>query len=278
VFNVVRNLTMKTNILLFLILATISCSSLGSGRCKVPQELLKEISSATQNENFSEEDFYRVNNLLFEYEASDSLISLYTCDEYKKNISTFFNSPDSNKRVLSYRLIGVAKDTNYNVELIHRINSNENSLLKTWSTTALMANKARNSSDHLFKLFSTYPDGLPVNILINMFISYDSISVKKTGWKFIDSKIRNEQILAIQTLSSFESDKKLQSKLLQFLSSWEMESKGWVISSIAQQRMADLKPILEKYLNNEDLKEVIIRALESSPSLTDNEFAKKLNH
>jgi len=274
--NVVRNLKMKTLMLLSLYLLISSCFFNNGQDCNIPEELKLEIIAASRNDSFTEEDFYRVNNMLFEYEAKDSLTNLINCSEYQKTITAFFNSPKSEKRVLGYRLIGVAVDSRFNVERINRINSDENTFLKTWSSSALMANKAPNSSDHLFKLFSSYPQGLPVDILINKYVTYDSTSVKKTGWKFIDSKNRNEQILAIQTLSNFEVDKKLQEKLKEFLSSWDTESKGWVISSMAQQRMGNLKSILQEFVANKNLKQVIIMALENSPTLSDNQFAKQL--
>ncbi len=244
--------------------------------CQIPNLLDKEIFEASNNEKFVEEDFYRINNLLFEYEAKDSLKNLNKCSSYFKNIEKLFNSETTEKRVLAYRLIGVANDSTFNNELIHRINSNESSLLKTWSTTALMANNCGKASDDLFVLFSSFPKGLPVDILINMYIKYDTNAVKKTCWKFIDSENKNQQILAIQCLANFEKDEKLQAKLIEFLNSWDNNSKGWVISSISMQKMENLKPILEKYSEVEDLKDVIIRALENSPTKTDNKFAKQL--
>ena len=71
-------------------------------------------------------------------------------------------------------------------------------------------------------------------------------------------------------------DEKLQAKLIEFLNSWDNNSKGWVISSISMQKMENLKPILEKYSEVENLKNVIIGALENSPTKTDKKFAKQL--
>lgn len=254
-----------------------SCSLIEKKSCKVPSQLLNEISKIAHQEKATIKEFSGINNLLFELEAVDSLNDFSYCNDYITNIAVLFNSPDSNKRALGYRLIGLARDTSFNTELIKRINSDENSLLKTWCSTALMENKAPNSAEPLFKLLTSPPDGLPVSLLINKYITYDVESVKKTSWKFIDSPNRTEQIFAIQILSYFEKNEKLQAKLIEFLSSWEMESKGWVISAIAQQKMANLKPTLEQYLTNEDLKDVIILALENSPTKSDNEFAKELN-
>ena len=139
-----------------------------------------------------------------------------------------------------------------------------------------MANNCGKASDDLFVLFSSFPKGLPVDILINMYIKYDTNAVKKTCWKFIDSENRNQQIMAIQCLANFEKDEKLQAKLIEFLNSWDNNSKGWVISSISMQKMENLKPILEKYSEVENLKNVIIGALENSPTKTDKKFAKQL--
>lgn len=37
--------------------------------CQIPNLLDKEITEASSKENFVENDFYRINNLLFEYES-----------------------------------------------------------------------------------------------------------------------------------------------------------------------------------------------------------------
>jgi hypothetical protein len=139
-----------------------------------------------------------------------------------------------------------------------------------------MENGVSKASDDLFKLFSSYPKGLPVDILINMYIKYDTSAVKKTCWNFIDSEVKNEQIMAIQCLSNLGQDKELQSKLKKFLDEWDDESKGWIISSMSLQKMENLKPILSEYASIDHLKGVIIRALENSPTESDNEYAKEL--
>ena len=261
--------------IIILLLTLSSCKTNGQN-CDVPNDLIEEIKKAPDNKEFSEDDFYRINNLLFDYEFKDSLKTLYECPVYKGSIDELFNSENEEKRVLAYRLIGTVKDSSFNEELINRINSDEPSLLKTWSSTALMENGVSKASDDLFRLLSSYPKGLPVDILINIYIKYDTNAVKNTCWKFIDSEIRNEQIMAIQCLANFEQDKKLQSKLKKFLDEWDDESKGWVISSMSLQKMENLKPILTEYVNIDHLKGVIIRALENSPTQSDNEYAEEL--
>jgi hypothetical protein len=240
------------------------------------QTLRKGNFTSCNKKDLNEDDFYRINNMLFDYEFKDSVSTLKNCECYSQNIASLFNSSDPEKRVIAYRLIGTAQDSTFNDKLIEKIKSDESSLLKTWSSTALIANKSSIASDELFKLFSSYPKGFPIDILISMYIQYDTVAVKKTCWKYINSKIRNEQIISIQCLASLGQDEILQKRLVEFLDSWETESKGWVISAISIQRMGELKPLLKKYSDNNDLKGVIIRALENSPTKTDNEFAKGL--
>ena len=244
--------------------------------CGIPQSLKKEIENVINNNNFSEKDFHTINQILFKYDY-DSLSLLMKCSLYNENIVQLFNSDKSAKRVVAYRLIGVARDTRFNDELIKRIRSDESDFLKTWSSTALMENRCSAASDDLFKLFSSYPTSIPIDILINIYVKYDPVAVKKTCWKFIDSKERNEQILSIQCLANFESNKKLQKRLFEFLETWDIKSKGWVISSMSMQKMGHLKPVLEKYSTNEDLKRIIIAVLKNSPTKEDNEFAMKLD-
>jgi hypothetical protein len=259
-----------------IIISFFSCNSSNGQKCSIPKTLNNEIEQAATKKDLNEDDFYRINNMLFEYEFKDSVSTLKKCNCYTKNIANLFNSNDSEKRVIAYRLIGTAQDTTFNDELRERIKSDESSLLKTWSSTALMANRCSSASDELFKLFSSYPKGLPVDILINMYIKYDTIAVKKTCWKFINSDHRNEQVMSIQCLANLGQDKELQKLLIQFLEEWDLDSKGWVISSMGIQKMENLKPLLEKYTNTEDLKGVVIRALKNSPTNADNDFAKQL--
>jgi len=244
--------------------------------CSIPKQLSKEIESATTNNNLIEGDFYRVNKLLFDLEFKNELSTLIHCESYKKNIRKLLNSDNEIKRVLAYRLIGSARDSTFNEKLIERIKSDETTLLKTWSSTALMLTKCAAASDELFQLFSSYPKGLPVDVLINMYVQYDSFSVKKTCWKYMDTENRNQQIMSIQCLASFQHDYALQKKLILFLETWDIKSKGWVISSMSIQKMGNLKPLLEKYGDNENLKNIIVEALKNSPTQADNEYAQEL--
>jgi len=259
-----------------LIISLFSCNSSKGQKCSIPEPLKNEINRAERKKDLNEDDFYRMNDMLFEYEFKDSLSTLKNCECYSKHITNLFNSTDPEKRVIAYRLIGVAQDPTFNDKLIEKIKSDETSLLKTWSSTALMINKSSNASDELFKLFSSYPEGLPVDILINMYINYDIIAVEKTCKKYVNSENRNEQIIAIQCLASLGQDETLQKQLIGFLETWDIETKGWVISSMGIQKMGNLKPLLEKYAQTESLIGVVIRALENSPTKTDNEFAKQL--
>jgi len=259
-----------------LIILLFSCNSSKGQNCSIPKQLRNEIEQAVTKKDLNEDDFFKINNLLFDYEDIDSLRTLKYCECYSQNIDNLFNSEDPEKRVIAYRLIGTAKDSTFNKKLIEKIKSDESSLLKTWSSSALMENKSSIASDELFKLFSSYPKGLPVDILIKMYIQYDTVAIKKTCWKFINSETRNEQIMSIQCLANLGQDETLQKRLIEFLDSWDKESKGWVISSMSIQKMGNLKPILETYAKTENLKGIVIRALENSPTITDNEFAKQL--
>lgn len=261
---------------LSMIISLFSYNSSSGQKCSIPEPLKNEINQAVTKNDLKEDDFYRINNMLFDYEFKDSLSTLKNCECYSNNIENLFNSTDPEKRVIAYRLIGSAQDSTFNDRLIERIKSDENSLLKTWSSTALMTNKSSEASDELFKLFSSYPKELPVDILINIYIQYDTITVKKTCWRFINSDNRNEQIMSIQCIASMGQYIELQKLLIKFLEEWDLESKGWVISSMSLQKMGNLKLLLEKYAKTENLKGVVIRALENSPTKADNEFAKQL--
>ncbi|MBD0401232.1 hypothetical protein [Flammeovirga sp. EKP202] len=239
-------------------------------------KLIKEIRSANLNHEFGQDDFFRIDHLLKDYPISNGLSLVRNSPEYKNSICTFLNSPNENKRVFAYRLIGVAKDHNFDDVLIERLHSDESSLLKTCCATTLMTNEVQEASDDLFQLLSSSSSGLPLDILIDRYVEYDTNAVKKSCWKYMHSTSRSEQIMSIQILANFECDHKLQSKLIDFLEEWEDEYKGWVISSMALQKMSHLKPILSKYYEFEFLKGIIIEALEVSPSKEDNIYAQEL--
>jgi hypothetical protein len=265
-----------SRVFILILFSLVFCSYTNGQKCSVPYELRKEIESAAVNKNYIESDFYRINELVFDLEFKNELSTLIHCAYYNKNIKALFNSDNPIKRLVAYRLIGVAKDTAFNNKLLERLTSDEPALLKTWSSTALMFNKNTAASDELFKLFSSYPKGLPVDILINIYVKYDSVAVKKTCWKFIDSENKSQQIMSIQCLASFEKNPSLQNRLLEFLDTWDTQSLGWVISSMSMQKMSNLKPLLKKFDGNENLKPIIIEALKNSPTHADNEYALEL--
>jgi hypothetical protein len=244
-----------------LVLVMIFITNLSNGQCKIPKLIEKKITETSTNEDFGKEYYYKIHDLLDQYEVTDNLKCLIKSDSYSKNINGLFNSETTEKRLLAYRLISVAKDSTFNDELINRINSKEDSSLKTWSAMALMANNCSKASDDLFKLFSSYPDSLPSGILSKMYIQYNHNAVKKTCWKFVDSKNRQQQVLAVQCLASYEEDEKLQTKLLEYVNTWEDGYKGYIIYAMSLQNMENLKPVLEKYVNTGNLKQVIIMAL-----------------
>lgn len=140
---------------LLILFSLFTCYKLIGQNCTIPEQLRNEIEQVAIKIDVNEDDFYHVNNLLFEYEFENSLSTLINCDCYRQNIMTLFNSNDEEKWVIAYRLIGVAKDSTFNDKLIEKIKSDESSLLKTWNCTALMANKSSKASDELFKLFSS---------------------------------------------------------------------------------------------------------------------------
>jgi len=244
--------------------------------CNQFKELNNQIEKILLEEKLTENDFFTISGLLFEYEFTDTLKLLEGCLPTKKKIEQLFYSENDIKRAIAYRLIGVKNDTVFDDELITRLKSFENALLATWNVYALIKHKCSKASDDLFIFFVYPPKGFSANFLLDAYIKYDSLAVKNTSWKFINSKNRKEQIWAIQCLAHLGKDKKLQDLLLKFLENWEIKSKGWVISSMAIQKMGNLRPILKKYLANEDLKPIIIKALECSPTPQDNQFAKKI--
>lgn len=244
--------------------------------CKAPKEITKELQKILNKKEVNEEDFYEINTALFSYNQSE-LSKIRDCQIYKSSIDSLFNSKNEYKRVIAYRLIGASNDIRFNDKLMERINSNEPSLLNVWSSMALMENKVENASDDLFVVITTkVEDSEAMQILAQIFTKYSPQSVKKTCWKYIESNNKTQQIFAIQILSSMETDDKLQEKLIEFLNEWNMENKGWIIASMGMQKMKNLKPILSKYVTNEDLRSTIINALENSPSESDKEFAKEL--
>ncbi|KXX67211.1 hypothetical protein [Flammeovirga sp. SJP92] len=259
-----------------LFLFTFTANKINETNDELAKKLIEEIRFVKYNEEFDEDDFFRVNNLLIEYEIAGRFDFLKNSHEYKESIHELFNSTNETKRVFAYRLIGIIQDVDFNDELIDRINSDESSLLKTWSTMAVMANKVSSASDDLFRILSSSSSGLPLDILIDKYVAYDTKAVKSSCWKFIDSKDISEQVMAIQILANFEQDVNLQNKLLEFVEQWEDEYKGWVISSMALQKMSQLKPILSEYYEIEFLKGIIIEALEVSSSKEDNIYAEEL--
>lgn len=246
--------------------------------CKMPTNLNDLLVQAVKNEKFNKENLSEINEILFELEALEQSKHLKYCSTYSENINHFFYSENEEKRNLSYHLIGASNDNYYNEELLNRIKSNENSALKTWSAYALLSNKYSKASDDIFLLLSSTIEDLPIGILADGYVRFDPNAVKQTSWKYIDSENRDQQILAVQCLSYYEKDEKLQAKLLNFLETWDNESKGWIISSMSQQKMSNLKPILEKYVHIENLKNVIIYTLKNSPTKSDQKFAKQLEN
>ena len=265
-------------LLLFLVISlNFSCNSYSQETGIIPEPLKLEFKKAIESMDYSENDFYVINNLLFDYEFKDSLRGLKDFSFYKKGIEKLFNSENVYKKTTAYRLIGICQDTSFNTEMITRLNSDEESIAKQWNATALMSNRALRSSEPIFNLFLN-DKGIALNILINMYVKYDTRNVKKTARNHLNDTNREAQILAVQCLASYGQDEELILKLREFVKIWDLDSKGWAILALSMQKAGKLKGLLEPFLVNEGLINVITRALENSPTEEDRDFAKRIEN
>jgi hypothetical protein len=261
--------------LLAILPLVISCNSHSQTTCTIPEPLKLEFTKAVESIDYSEDDFYEINNLLFDYEFKDSLRGLKDCNFYKNGIKKLFDSENIYKKTTAYRLIGTCQDTTFNEEMINRLNSDEESIAKQWNATALMSNRANESAEPIFNLFLN-DKGIALNILINMYVKYDTLNVKRTAKNHLNDTNREAQILAIQCLGSYGQNEELILKLREFVQVWDLDSKGWAISALSMQKAGDLKDLLEPFMVNEGLINVITRALENSPTEEDRDFAKEI--
>lgn len=265
---------------LMVILLITSCST-KHVECCLPQTFKNMISEVIESKENTEKSFYEINDYLFEKEAdalwgeTDSFANMKSCEFYKNSVKKLFISNDIHKRVISYRLIGHAKDSNYNEELIARLEKEPETILKQWNIVALINNKAPNTTDLIFKQFIESED-LPIQILSGMYVQYDTLGVKETCWKNIENEDRNAQIMAVQFLASYGRDEDLTRKLRSFIQTWEEEYKGWVLTALTMQKEGNIKELVLPFANTENvrLKTQIIKTLENSPTEEDRAYAK----
>lgn len=260
-----------------------SCNNKAQNICDIPNSLKSKITNVLEDKTDSEEGFYDINNYLFTKEAEknygeiDSLKNIKNCDFYNKSLKNLFNSKDTHKRAISYRLIGYIRDSSYNEKLTERLSKDKETILKQWNIIALMNNKVPNTSDKIFEQFIN-DDNLPIQILGGIYTKYDMLSVKETCWKNIDSENIKAQIMSIQFLASYGRNNKLTKKIREFTLKWEENYQGYLLSALSMQNEGNIKELVLQHENtkNERLRSQIINTLENSPTTEDRLFADKL--
>ncbi|MBS1782701.1 MAG: hypothetical protein JSS78_06525 [Bacteroidetes bacterium] len=193
---------------------------------------------------------------------------------YTDNIGKLLNSTNYYQKGIAYRLVASLGDKEYNALLLERMNVEDNKFLKTLNVAAIMKllpTQTTIAFDYLVDMndFSNSP-------LLPLYLSMNEQSIIRTGYERIQDKRPRAKVFALQTLARFDTNKKVESLIVQALKEWEAGIKGYAVVALGVYKKGGYKDILAPYLKEPQLREVIIETLEHSESNADVIYAEEL--
>jgi len=189
---------------------------------------------------------------------------------YKSTISGLLDSENPNKRVLAYMVVAAANDNAFNAKLREKIKSDKPKGCRIWAGMALLHMK----DSHTTELFDFLVENEEFGDahMLPLFLNLDKESLKKTAYQRSQSEKNEARILVAFILSHTGLSPRTDKILRQGVKTWPEEIKGYAIEALRQLRAPDLLELLKPHIDAKLTRRVVLHALASSPSATDQQF------
>jgi len=195
-------------------------------------------------------------------------------DDYKNNIQTLLNSENPNQRLLSYLVIAGAGDKNYEKELLEKLKTEKTKGNLIWSGMALMYLQT-NHTTPLFD-FLIENENFGDSHMIPMYFQLNKDSLQNTAYNRINSTNLKAKVLSAQLLSKTGKNEKTEKLLLDAITNWEYNIKGYAIFSVKELEIGNLKETFIPLLDSTKTRPIAIEALANSPTKEDVDYLKQL--
>lgn len=251
----------------FLLLICLNASA------SVPYILEKEFKLCL-NRNYSEKEFLKFYKVLDSLNDKTNIQEFKTYSSYTGNINKLINSFNVYQKGIAYKLVATLNDQDFKNLLIERLSGEENKFLKTLNAAAVMQLAPKQTT--LAFDFLVDCDNFANSPLLPVYLSMDSASIVKTAFLRLNDKRVKGKVFALQTLARFDADSTVDSIIIKCLHDWDISIKGYAIVALRIHRKRNFKDILSPYVNELELRDVILETLEKSYSGADVRFAEQL--
>lgn len=243
-------------------------------KAQVPYALEKEFKNCLRRD-FDEKGFLQFYQMLDSLErAGVNFSELKTYKVYSTHISKLLNSVNYYQKGIAYRLIASLKDKTFNTLLLERMEMEDNKFLKTLTAAAIM--KLMPTQTTVAFDFLVDCDDFATSPLLPVYLAMNEKSIIKTGYTRLNDKRPRAKVFALQTIARFDTRKQVDSIIIKAIQDWDANIKGYAIIALGIHRQGNYKDILQPYLNEPQLKEVILETLENSYTEMDIHYAEEL--
>lgn len=206
--------------------------------------------------------------------ASYPLAEYKKTEEYKNTIKFLLHSKNANHRLLSYLVLASAKDASHEQVLLEKLKTETREGNLIWCGMALMYLNT-NHTTALFDFLVAH-ENFGDSHMIPLYIKLQKDSLQNTAYNRIESDNKKAKVLAAQILSFTEKTEKTEKLLLSAVKNWDYNIKGYVIYSIKELQIGNLKEVLVPLLDSTKTRSIAIQALVNSPTKEDVDYIKEL--
>ena len=150
----------------------------------------------------------------------------------------------------------------------------DNKFLKTLNAAAIM--KLMPAQTTLAFDFLVDSDDFATSPLLPVYLAMDVKSIIKTGYARLHDNRPRAKVFALQTIARFDTSKKVDSIIVNAIRDWDISIKGYAIVALSIHREGGYKDILQPYLKEPQLREVIMETLQNSHTEADILYAEEL--
>lgn len=239
----------------------------------VPSVLEREFTVALKP-NYAEKEFYQFYHILDSLEVRISFVEFGKSRLYVSNINMLVNSANNFQRALAYRFIAILRDKDFGSLMTERLESDENSFLKSLNVVAFMRTcptKTTIAFDYLVN-----HENFSESTLLPFYLQMDLKSIVKTAYARLEDERPKAKVFALQTLARYCPEPSVDTVIVKALKDWDLSIKGYAIVALSVHKKGNYKPILAPYFREVALQEIIIKTLEKSHSEEDMLYAMEL--
>lgn len=216
--------------------------------------------------------------LIWFYDGSED-VKVYPLKEirdehlYKNNIDNLFADQGQQISLLACLLATSTYDTTKIAHITKVLkNSNYKNLLAAKSLIML----GHKDLDPIVKCIIANDFSETVQYLTLDFLNFEKELLEKFACDSLLSNDTGIQYLAVKAMGQIPYKTKNEQLLRQAVAVYDTEMKGWPIAALAHYKAQNMLSLVKPYLENEQLHEVVLRALTASQDLDDINYIKGL--